>query len=168
MKSSLALLWHGLRRNVLAGTRLALFLRVSALDYRVSPADFAVLLAFIAALALAGGVLREGMPGAVNFAAIPVFLSQVPLVLGACVIVAAILSRRELVLGLGLALFASDPLFEVASTALTFLLALVPVALAVALGYAFIAWGAAERMPCHPVKTTIARSAVAAPHAMKA
>ncbi len=146
MKPSLALLWHGLRRNVLAGTRLALFLRVSALDYRVSPADFAVLLAFIAALALAGGVLREGMPGAVNFAAIPVFLSQVPLVLGACVIVAAILSRRELVLGLGLALFASDPLFEVASTALTFLLALVPVALAVALGYAFIAWGAATAL----------------------
>ena len=146
MKSSLALLWHGLRRNVVAGTRLALFLRVSALDYRVSPADFAVLLAFIAALTLVGGVLREGMPGAVNFAAIPVFLSQVPLVLGACVIVAAILSRRELVLGLGLALFASDPLFEVAGTVLTYLLAVAPVEFTVALGYAFIAWGAATAL----------------------
>jgi len=146
MKSSLALLWRGLRRNVVAGTRLALFLRVSALDYRLSPADFAVLLAFIAALTLAGGLLREGLPGAVNFAAIPVFLSQVPLVLGACVIVAAILSRRELVLGLGLALFASDPLFEVAGTALTFLFAVVPVELEVALSYAFIAWGAATAL----------------------
>ncbi len=146
MKSSLALLWHGLRRNVVAGTRLALFLRVSALDYRVSPADFAALLAFIAALTLVGGMLREGMPGAVNFAAIPVFLSQVPLVLGACVIVAAILSRRELVLGLGLALFASDPLFEVAGTVLTYLLAVAPVEFTVALGYAFIAWGAATAL----------------------
>jgi len=146
MKSSLALLWHGLRRNVVAGTRLALFLRVSALDYRVSPPDFAVLLAFIAALTLAGGLLREGTPGAVNFAALPVFLSQVPLVLGACVIVATVFSRRELVLGLGLALFASDPLFEVAGAALTFALDLVPVELAVALGYAFIVWGAATAL----------------------
>jgi hypothetical protein len=59
------------------------------------------------------------------------------------VIIAAILRRRELVLGLGLALFASDPVFEVAGTALTFGMELVPAEAALALGYAFIAWGAA-------------------------
>lgn len=143
MKAALAVLWHGLRRNVVAGTRLALFRRVSPLDYRVSPADFAVLLAFIAALTLAGGLIREGAPGTVNLAGIPLFLSQVPLVLGACVIIAAILHRRELVLGLSLALFASDPLFEVAGTGLTLAMGIVPAEAAVALGYAFIAWGAA-------------------------
>jgi hypothetical protein len=143
MRAGIAALWHDLRRNLVAGTRLALFMRVSPLDYRVSPADFAVLLAFIAALALAGALLREGTPGTVNLGGIPVFLSQVPLVLGACVIVAALLRRRELVLGLSLALFASDPLFEVAGTALTFVMEVVPPKAALALGYAFIAWGAA-------------------------
>jgi hypothetical protein len=102
-----------------------------------------VLLAFIAALTLAGGLIREGAPGTVNLAGIPLFLSQVPLVLGACVIIAAILHRRELVLGLSLALFASDPLFEVAGTGLTLAMGIVPAEAAVALGYAFIAWGAA-------------------------
>ncbi|HSD55200.1 MAG TPA: C13 family peptidase [Burkholderiales bacterium] len=143
MKATLSVLWHGLHRNLVAGTRLALFMRVSPLDYRVSPADFAVLLAFIAALTLAGGVLREGVPGSLNFAEVPVFLSQVPLVLGACTIVAALFRRRELTLGLAVALFASDPLFEVAGTALAFAMALVPAAAAAALGYAFIAWGGA-------------------------
>jgi hypothetical protein len=143
MRAGVAALWHGLWRNLAAGARLALFMPVSPLNYRVSPADFAVLLAFIATLSLACGLLREGTPGAVNFGGIPVFLSQVPLVLGACVIIAAILRRRELVLGLGLALFASDPVFEVAGTALTFGMELVPAEAALALGYAFIAWGAA-------------------------
>lgn len=143
MKAAITALWNGLRRNLVAGTRLALFMRVSPLDYRVSPADFAVLLAFIAVLSLAGGLLREGTPGTVNLGGIPIFLSQVPLVLGACVIIAAILRRRELVLGLSLALFASDPLFEVTGTALTFLMEFVPAGAALALGYAFIVWGAA-------------------------
>jgi hypothetical protein len=143
MSGPLALLWHRLRCNVVAGARLALFMRVSPLDYRVSPADFAVLLLAIAALALAGGLLREGVPGTINTAAATLMLSQVPLVLGACVLVAAILGRRELVLGLGLALFATDPFFEAVGTAAVFAMAALPPAVAAAVGYGFVAWGAA-------------------------
>lgn len=143
MGSPLASLWHRLRCNVVAGARLALFMRVSPLDYRVSPADFVVLVGAIALLALGGGLLREGLPGTVNPAAATLMLSQIPLVLGACVLVAAILGRRELVLGLGLALFATDPFFEVVGTAFVFAMALLPAGVAAVLGYGFVAWGAA-------------------------
>ena len=52
MKSFLAVLAHGLRCNVVAGARLALFRHVRPIDFRVSPADFLVLLAFVVVVAI--------------------------------------------------------------------------------------------------------------------
>jgi hypothetical protein len=141
MRSAIVRLAHALRCNLVAGVRLATFRPVRPLDYRVSPADFAALFAFGVAVAAAGSFVRGGLPGSFDFGAIPVVLSEVPLVLLACVVVAALLGRRELVLGLGTALIASDPLFEVAGTALMFALEWLSPEVGTALGYAFLAWG---------------------------
>jgi hypothetical protein len=146
LKSTVARVAHGLRCNLVAGVRLAAFARVGALDYRVSPADLAWLLAFNALVAAGGSFVRGGVPGRFDFGAIPVLLADIPLVLLACVIIAALLGRRELVLGLGTALFASDPLFEVVGTALSFAFEWVPPWVGVALGYAFLAWGLATML----------------------
>jgi hypothetical protein len=146
MQSAIVRLGHGLRCNLLAGVRLAAFRPVGPLDYRVSPADFAVLFAFGVAIAAVGSFARGGLPGRFDFGAIPVVLADVPLVLLACVIVAALLGRRELALGLGTALIASDPLFEVVGTALAFAFAWLPPGVTAALGYAFLAWGFATML----------------------
>jgi len=146
MKSAVARLAHGLRCNLVAGVRLAAFVPVRPLDYRVSPADFTVLLGFSALLAAAGSFVRGGLPGGFDFGAIPVVLADIPLVLLACVVVAGILGRRELVLGLGTALFASDPLFEVVGTALMFAFDWLSPRVGTALGYAFLAWGFATML----------------------
>jgi len=146
MKSAVARLAHGLRCNLVAGVRLAAFAPVGPLDYRVSPADFTVLFAFSALVAAAASFVRGGLPGSFDFGAIPILLADIPLVLLACVVVAAILGRRELVLGLGTALFASDPLFEVVGTALTFAFDWLSPGVAAALGYAFLAWGFATML----------------------
>src|SRR5215468_2358017 len=143
MKSAIAVLAHGLRCNVVAGARLAAFLRVTPFDYRVSPADFAMLFAFIAAVAAAGSVIRGGAPGRFDLGAMPLLLAEFPIVFLACTVVAGIFRRRELVLGLGTALFASDPVFDVAGTALTFGLAWVPPGVASTIGYAYLAWALA-------------------------
>jgi len=140
MKSALAVLAHGLRCNVVAGFRLATFRRVAPLDYRVSAADLTVLLAAIGVISAAASFVRGGLPGAFDPGAVPPLLAEIPLVLAACVAIAAVLQRRELVLGLATALFASDPLFEVAGTALTLVYAWLPPGIAVVLGYAFLAW----------------------------
>ncbi len=146
MRSLFALLAHGLRCNVVAGARLAAFQPVRPHDFRVSPADFTVLAAFVGLVAFAASFVRGGWPGHVNAAAVPLLLAEVPLVLAACVLVAGIVGRRELVLGLGTALFALDPPFAVAGTVLMFALEALPPALRIALGYAFIAWGLAATL----------------------
>ncbi len=146
MKSAVARLAHGLRCNLVAGVRLAAFLPVGPLDYRVSPADFAVLFTASALFAAASSFVRGGLPGGFDLGAIPVLLSEIPLVLLACVVVAAILGRRELVLGLGTALFASDPFFEVVGTPLTFAFEALPPGIVMAVGYAFLAWGLATML----------------------
>jgi len=146
MKSSPAVLAHGLRCNVVAGARLAAFLPVRPLDFRVSPADFAVLVAFVGAVAFAASFVRGGWPGYLNTAAVPLFLAEVPLVLAACVVVAAIVGRRELVLGLGTALFALDPVFAAASLALGFALDALPLGAGVPAGFVFLGWGLAATM----------------------
>ncbi len=141
MKSFLAVLAHGLRCNVVAGTRLALFRHVRPIDYRVSPADFLVLLAFVIVVDFCASCLRGGWPGHLNTAALPVVLSEVTVVLAVCVLVAGILERRELVLGLATALFASDPVLEAAFTAFFFAFEWIPPGAGAGVGYALLAWG---------------------------
>ena len=69
MKSAVARLAHGLRCNLVAGVRLAAFVPVGPLDYRVSPADFTVLFAFSALVAAGGSFVRGGLPGSFDFGA---------------------------------------------------------------------------------------------------
>src|SRR3979490_3559879 len=54
------MLWGGLRQNILAGTRLALFLPVRALDFRISIGQYVALVFASFAFWLAGGMLRAG------------------------------------------------------------------------------------------------------------
>src|SRR5882672_1157747 len=114
-----AMLWHDLKQNLLAGTRLALFLPVRALDFRISIGQYVALVFASLAFWLVGGMLRTGFPGTVDFGALTVALAEIPLLLGA-----------------------TDPVFEVAGVAVqvaTGLDAIEPYAGAVE--WAFIAWG---------------------------
>ena len=125
VKSSAALLLQGLKRNVLTGARLALFLRVSRYDFRISPGGFVLLWAFNLLAWLAGGMLRGGFPGYVDFAALPAALAEIPLLLLASLVIASWYRQRELALALALLLISSGALFELASSAIV-----------IALGYA--------------------------------
>ena len=122
MKSGAALLLQGLVRNLHAGLRLALFMPVSRYDFRVAPGDFASLWLFNLLAWLAGGMLRGGFPGYIDYGALPVALAEVPLVLLASAIIAAWYGRRELLLALSLLLISPAVLFELASSAIVMLL----------------------------------------------
>jgi len=144
MISDLAALAGGLRRNLLAGARLALFLPVRALDFRVSPGQFAALASFNVLLAGFCSYLRNGEPGYFDYEALPTILGQFALVLAASLVVAWIYRRGPLLLALATALVASDWLFEIVGTALhlsgeTGLLDARPVAFA-ALSVAYLVW----------------------------
>ena len=120
MNPGVRLLLRGLRANLLAGTRLALFLRVSRFDFRISAGNYAVLVAAGLAFWLAGGVVREGFPGALDARALTVALAQIPLLLLASLALARIFDRPALTLAFALVLSSSDLLFEVAGTAIHF------------------------------------------------
>jgi hypothetical protein len=110
-----------LARNLAAGARLALFRAVDAADFRFSPGQFAGLFAFNLAIGLVGGMLRDGLPGAIDFGALPSLLMQVPLILLAALFIARIVRRPELLVALGVVWIAADWVFEVALVLLVFL-----------------------------------------------
>jgi Peptidase C13 family len=118
MKSNAAMLLPGLKRNLRAGVRLAAFLPVSRYDFRISPGDFVLLWAFNLLAWLAGGMLRGGFPGYVDYGALPTALAEIPLVLLASLIIASLYRKRELLLGLALLLISPDALFELVSSAI--------------------------------------------------
>jgi len=118
MKSTAAMLLQGLRRNLGAGLRLATFRRVSRYDFRISPGDFVLLWAFNLLAWLAGGMLRGGFPGYVDYSALPVALAEIPLVLVASLIIAFLYRKRELLLALAVMLISPDALFELVSSAI--------------------------------------------------
>ena len=118
MKSNAAMLLQSLTRNLGAGVRLAAFLPVSRYDFRVSPGDFVLLWAFNLLAWLAGGMLRGGFPGYVDYGALPTALAEIPLVLLASLIIASLYRKRELLLGLALLLISPDALFELVSSAI--------------------------------------------------
>jgi hypothetical protein len=119
MNPAAALLLQRLMHNLKAGLRLATFLPVSRYDFRVSPADFVLLWAFNLLAWLAGGMLRVGFPGYVDFAALPAALAEIPPVLLVCLIIAALYRRRELLLALALFLISPAALFELVSSVIT-------------------------------------------------
>ena len=116
IKSAAVLLLRGLWRNLAAGLRLAVFAPVSRYDFRVSPGDFALLWTFNLLAWLAGDMLRVGLPGYVDFGALPTALAEIPLVLLASLIIAFWYRKRELVMALALLLIAPAALFELVST----------------------------------------------------
>jgi hypothetical protein len=118
MNADFAALARGLMRNLAAGTRLALFLPVRALDFRVSATNFAALAAFNILIAAACSYVRNGEPGYFDYEALPTILGQFALVLAVSLVVAWIYRRDSLLLALATALVASDWLFEAAGTAL--------------------------------------------------
>ena len=144
MNSDIVLSLRGLARNLLSGLRLALFIPVSRYDFRVSPADFALLCAFNLLAWLAGGMLRGGFPGYVDIDALPVALAEIPLLLLAGAIVARWYGRRELLLVLALMLIAPEALMEAVVSATVLALRLGGASLdysaQLALSLAYFAW----------------------------
>src|SRR6266576_1515580 len=90
------MLWGGLRQNILAGTRLALFLPVRALDFRISIGQYVALVFAGLAFWLAGGMLRAGFPGTVDFGALTTALAEIPLLLGTCLLAARVFREAQL------------------------------------------------------------------------
>jgi len=122
VQSAAALLLQRLKRNLVAGVRLAAFLPVSRYDFRVSPGDFTLLFAFNLLAWLVGGMLRGGFPGYVDYAALPVALAEVPLVLLASAVIASWYRRQDLLLALALLLISPAVLFELVSSAVVVVL----------------------------------------------
>src|SRR5260221_6669981 len=95
-RSDAALLWRGLAKNLLAGLRLALFLPVRALDFRVSVGQFVALVVSCLALWLAVGVGRQGFPGTFGLGALTAALAAIPLLLCACLLGALVFPDSRL------------------------------------------------------------------------
>ena len=141
-QSEISMLWHDLKQNLLAGTRLALFVPVRALDFRISIGQYAALVFASLAFWLVGGMLRAGFPGTVDFGALTVSLAEIPLLLGACLLAARLFREEQLAVAFAVLLVATDPVFEVTGVVVqvaTGLDAIEPYAAAV--DWAFIAWG---------------------------
>ena len=98
--------------------RLALFLHVSRYDFRISPGELALLWVFNLLAWLAGGMLRGGFPGYIDYGALPVALAEIPLLLLTSLIIACWYRKRDLLLALALILSAPGAWFELASTAI--------------------------------------------------
>jgi hypothetical protein len=106
-----------LYRNLIAGARLALFMRVRAFDYRVSPLDYTALLAFNFAMWVGAAAIRAGLEGEFDPAALPIYLASIPLVLATAMLIVLAFGARERLLLVATALTASDPVFEIAGLA---------------------------------------------------
>jgi hypothetical protein len=106
----------GLLRNISAGTRLALFLPVSRLQFRASPGQFAMLAGFNMAVWLVANTLQAD-GGTLNPFAVALYLAQIPILLLACVLIAALRGNSALVVLVAVALSSSDLAFELAGLA---------------------------------------------------
>ncbi len=135
-------LWAGLKANLRAGTRLALFLPVRFTQFRISAGHYAMLVAASFLAWLVGGMLRGGFPGSIDGDALLGGLAQLPLVLLACLIAAALLRDTRLALALAVVITATDPLFEAAAVVIA-QSARLPGPHVGLLSAAFIAWGIA-------------------------
>lgn len=133
-----------LARNLLAGVRLALFLRLRPFDFRVSAPDYALLIAFNCVLWVIVAGARIGFAGELDPAALLLYLATVPLVLATAMLVAFLYGAPERLLLLAIALSAPDALFQLASLALPFLAAAIGRDLALAAFFGWV-WAAAIR-----------------------
>ena len=113
-----------LGRNLHAGARLAFYLPLRALDFRVSALDFAVLLAFNCALWVLVAGVRVGFEGEFDASALLVYLATLPLVLATALVVAYAYGAPERLLLIAIAFVSADPVFELVGLALPFAAAL--------------------------------------------
>lgn len=133
-----------LARNLLAGARLALFLRVRPFDFRVSAADFALLVTFNALVWIAVSGARVRFEGELDTWALLVYLAAVPLVLAAAMVVAAAYRAAQRLLAVAIALTAPEALFQVATLALPVLFQVIGQTIGSLVFFAWI-WAAAVR-----------------------
>jgi hypothetical protein len=110
-----------LLKNLRAGARLAFFLPVRAFDYRVSAADYAVLILFTCLLWVAASAVRTAFQGEFDASALLVYAASVPLVLATALLVGLTFGRPQSLLLLAVALSASDPVFELAGVAVPYI-----------------------------------------------
>jgi hypothetical protein len=127
-----------LAKNLIAGTRLALFLPVRAHDYRASPVDFTLLMLFSFALWVAAAAARSGFEGEFDPLSVAAYMSGIVVVLAAALLVALVFGAPARILLIAVALSASQPLFHV--VALLILMLGIPAGLAKAVFLGFLAW----------------------------
>src|SRR5207237_7899690 len=96
-------IFTGLLRNISAGTRLALFLPVRWLQFRASPAEFALLAGFNFAVWWISSTLQAG-GGVFNPMAVAVYLAQIPMLLLASLFIASLRRNGALTLLIAVAL----------------------------------------------------------------
>lgn len=115
IKSRSARAGKALLANVVAGTRIALFLPVRWTQFRASAADYAVLVAFNALTWLVGGFLRS--TGVVQFdgTALAVFLGTVPIILAGTAWIGWLHGNATLAVLIAVVLSSSDFVMEVVS-----------------------------------------------------
>jgi hypothetical protein len=101
--------------DVVQGTHLALMRGVDLSALRAGPSHYIGLLLLSYASWLAGGMLREGLPGYLNLTALTVALAQIPLVLLVCFLAAVVLRAPSHAMAFAVLVTATDPIFEVAS-----------------------------------------------------
>jgi Peptidase C13 family len=143
-RSDAAMLWRGLEQNLRAGSRLALFLPVRALDFRISAAQCVALVLACLALWLALGVLQQGLPGSVDFGALTAALAWIPILLGACLFAARLFRDTRLVSAFAVVLLAVVPALLVVDYAVELALDLAALrAYSRILDWAFLAWALA-------------------------
>jgi hypothetical protein len=112
-----ARVWHDLALNLYAATRLALFLPVRVLDFRISVGQYVALVLTSLVFWLGGGMARQGFPGSLDLNALTTALAEIPLVLVACFLAAGLFRRTQLALAFAVLLVATDPVFEVLDVA---------------------------------------------------
>lgn len=111
------LLWlFSLMRNVGGGFRIALWLPVSRSAFRVTPSDYAVLVAFNVLVWIVGSGVRTGTEGGFNLSALPGMLTIIPAMLLVCLLLSRLFRDATLLLALAVMLGSTDLLFELAGT----------------------------------------------------
>jgi hypothetical protein len=119
-RSDAAMLGRELWANLLAGARLALFLPVRALDFRISAAQCATLVLACLGVWLTLGVLLQGLPGNVDFGALSAALAEIPVLLGACLLAAKLFRETRLATAFAVVLLASVPTLLIADYVVEF------------------------------------------------
>jgi hypothetical protein len=130
-----------LGRNLAGGARLALFLPVQAAAFRVSPLQYALLVAFNMACWVAAAALGAGFEGELDPSAFPVYFSSIVFVLAMALLVSLAYGRMEQLLLFATALSASDLVFEAAGLLLPVVVVATGEPRSVLYGYIF--WGVA-------------------------